>query len=143
MDEIKVICNETNNPPEEVARNRLHATIQFGVTGYFKGPYQECVKQRLAKALLEAEERRKAMDEIKCLICGKTLTQLKEWCSVKGRLHNLNGASTVEFACGFGSCHDTDKFIFGICDECITAKKAAGLLIYNGNIQDDIEAILW
>ena len=56
---------------------------------------------------------------------------------------NFDDANTGEFSCSYGSCHDTDKFVFGICDACLTAKKEAGLLIYNGNIQDDIENTLW
>ena len=144
MDTFRVICDETNNPPEEIAWDRLHATIQFDIRAYFHGPYQEYLKQRLAKALLEAEERRKAMTEIKCLICGKVLVPLEEEYPVKDYWRqNFDDANTGEFSCGYGSCHDTDKFVFGICDECLTIKKAAGWLVPNGNIRDDIESTLW
>jgi hypothetical protein len=144
MDAFRVICDETNNPPEEIARNRLHATIQYDIRAFFDGPYQEYLKQRLSKALLEAEERRKAMIEIKCLICGKVLVPIEsEFPDKDYWRQNFSGANAWEVHCDYGSTHDTDKFVFGLCDECISIKKEAGWLIPNGNIIDDVENTLW
>lgn len=46
---------------------------------------------------------------------------------------------------GYGSSHDTDQFIIGICDDCISKELETGnLLFYNnymspGMVKDDIE----
>lgn len=77
--------------------------------------------------------------EFKCLICGKVLRQLEEgghldseqW---QGLFHS---GDVWEINCNFGSRFDTDKFLFGLCDDCISIKIDAGLLIPNGNIRED------
>ncbi len=34
---------------------------------------------------------------------------------------------------GYGSSHDTDKFVIAICDDCITKESQDGTLLYHGN----------
>lgn len=34
---------------------------------------------------------------------------------------------------GYGSGHDTDRYVMAICDECVTKKQEDGLLFYFGN----------
>ena len=127
MDAIKVICDETNNPPEEIARNRLHATIQIDIGA---------LTHRLTKTL--DKERLKAMTEIKCLICGKVLVPVQaEYPPREFWRQEFDTATVNELVSG------TNKYVFGMCQECAAAKKDAGLLVYNGDVRDDIEAALW
>ena len=75
--------------------------------------------------------------EFRCLICGKPLVQLEE-----GGHHDadiwdglFDGGDVWEVICNYGSSHDTNKYIFGLCDDCIDAKVASGLLIPHGTIR--------
>lgn len=34
---------------------------------------------------------------------------------------------------GYGSSHDTDRFVIAICDDCVSKKKESGTLLYYGN----------
>jgi hypothetical protein len=85
---------------------------------------------------------------IKCLVCGKVLEPIADdhnMATVKARpwMALYINANTWEVSCNYGSCHDTDKFMLGLCDDCISIKIDAGLLIHNGTIRNDIEDIIW
>jgi len=47
----------------------------------------------------------------------------------------FSGGDAWEINCNYGSRYDTDKFVFGLCDDCIQDKRDTGLLIPTGNIR--------
>lgn len=44
-----------------------------------------------------------------------------------------NGGIVQIIDAGYGSNHDTDRYVIAICDECITKKEQEGVLLYHSN----------
>ena len=44
-----------------------------------------------------------------------------------------NGGIVHIIDAGYGSNHDTDKYVIAICDDCITKEVSDGTLLYHGN----------
>lgn len=85
-------------------------------------------------------------EDIKCICCGKQLEALHEDENYKGRCHccggdkesgpetiMLSGSMINTAAAGYGSCHDTTKFLIGVCDGCITKALEDGRLVHTGH----------
>lgn len=54
---------------------------------------------------------------MKCIICKRELVSIIETGDpVSGAWRE---GAVHEFICGYGSKHDTDRFVIGICDDCL------------------------
>ena len=59
---------------------------------------------------------------IKCIVCGRSLSILREVDSLNDcppETDMWDGAGVHEFIPGYGSKHDMKKLIVGICDDCL------------------------
>ena len=62
------------------------------------------------------------MKTVSCLICDKIISFLFDEEEDIDKA-NFNGAVVGKISAGFGSTHDGDVYVVGICDECIDKKK--------------------
>ena len=63
---------------------------------------------------------------MKCICCGKEMVEVDH---ISDDPTQSWWEGVVEWVTvGYGSCHDTDRLLVAICDECITAKAAEGVL---------------
>lgn len=71
---------------------------------------------------------------VQCVCCGKQIHCVEMFPGWPAEEQSWEGIVT-KISAGYGSCHDTDMFVIGICDECVTKKREDGTLLYVGNYQ--------
>lgn len=70
-------------------------------------------------------------DEVKCIVCSKKIKRLhSELEPTPPEVDSWDGAGVHDFYVGYGSSHDTKRFIVAICDSCIDSKLADGSLTH-------------
>lgn len=55
---------------------------------------------------------------MQCLVCGKVINQFGDTDS-KPECGMWEHGSVDDFICGFGSTHDTERYMIGLCDDCL------------------------
>jgi hypothetical protein len=65
---------------------------------------------------------------MRCLVCGKEMVEV-EHLSDDPTQSWWEGVVEWVWA-GYDSIHDTDKLLIAVCDDCISAKKADGILTF-------------
>lgn len=72
------------------------------------------------------------MDSIKCICCNKAIERLPIG-GIKASLipeeNNWNNGAVNAFCCSYGSRHDDNMYLFGICDDCIFDKLDRGIIL--------------
>lgn len=75
--------------------------------------------------------KRKIIEPVKCICCGKEIKSLLPDPDMKYDM--VDGGIVTHINAGFGSEHDGDVFQIAICDECINEKEREDRLILVGN----------
>jgi hypothetical protein len=59
---------------------------------------------------------------MQCIVCGKELTIVQKFS--EDPAYSSWAGGTVEWVyCGYGSRYDGEKFLVGLCDDCLAAKR--------------------
>lgn len=77
---------------------------------------------------------KKILESVKnkvCIKCGKFIKPVNQDDRSKPEHAMWDGGIVDKIAAGYGSCHDGDMYIIGLCDECVT--KWQDRLQYAGN----------
>lgn len=74
--------------------------------------------------------------KIKCFGCGKKIEPMEKNSKSRANCDMWNDGLVHDVTAGFGSKHDCDGFIIGICDECIDDAMKDGRLIQFRSLTD-------
>lgn len=66
-------------------------------------------------------------DTLLCIVCGKQVKEIEHFSDDPAM--NWWGGVVEWVTAGYGSKHDTDRILVCICDDCIAAKREAGVLV--------------
>ena len=76
------------------------------IEGYNEGEMKQYPKQK----------------EIACIVCGFSIKHLNHEDTHLQPSQMYDGGTVAELYTGYGSCHDGDIYILGVCDECLAIK---------------------
>jgi hypothetical protein len=65
---------------------------------------------------------------VKCIVCGKNVPELAHFTDDDPPSNCWDGGIVEWVAAGYGSIHDCSRFLICICDDCVTTKRAAGVI---------------